>query len=185
MGTDEVGRWEYSTLLDPPAYAQNAYSVPKELDDLMTRLGFAGGTPDQIVDTRIMSLLDADMTMQIDRVTLSDGRQEISVERVNPESVDCAPGIDVCGQETANVPATQTPLTLTVSRHGVDPFPEAQRPTEYAYYPPAAAGMRGVLVAMRGGEIWNATNGGGGGSPQYASVATDDALRAAVRQLGD
>jgi DNA-binding CsgD family transcriptional regulator len=183
MSTPEVDVWEVSALLDPPAYAQHAYSVPKQLDDLMAGLGFVGGAPVENADTRIIPLLDADMTMRIDHVTVSDGTQDVSVDGVDPDRTDCAPGVDVCDHEAATLPANAQPLTLTVSRRGVDPFPEAQRPAEYSYYPPATAGARGVLVQTKAGAIWNATSGRDGGTPYYASAATDDALRAAVRQL--
>lgn len=183
MGTQAVGNWEFSTLLDPPAYVQDAYSVPKELDDLMTRLGFVGGTLVQNADTRIMPMLDADMTMRINQVTLSDGTRDASVTGVDPDSIDCPTGVDVCRPDAAALPADGHPLTLTVSRRGVDPFPEAQRPAEYSYYPPGAAGARGILVQTKMGEIWNATLGRDGGEPYYASAATDAALRSAVRQL--
>lgn len=51
------------------------------------------------------------------------------------------------------------------------------------HYPPAAARARGVLVQTKAGAIWNATLGRDGGTPYYASAATDEALRAAVRQF--
>lgn len=184
MNTPQIGNWELTTLLDPPAYAQYAYSVPRQFDDLLARLGFASGTPAQNADTRIMPLLDADMTMRIERVLLSDGARDISVQGVDPDSIDCPPGVDVCGPETAPLPATGRPLTLTVSRHGIDPFPEAERAAAYAYYPPGTAGGRGILVQTKAGWIWNATLGRDGGDPFYASAATDAALGAAVRQLG-
>jgi len=184
MGQDEVGNWEYSALLSPPAYAQDAYSLPDEMDALMARLGFPGGTTPADTETRIMPLLDADMSMRIERVILSDGTSEIDVSGADPGNVECPPGVDVCVPETAPLPAGRTPLTLTVWRRGVDPFPEAQEPAEYEYYPPTTVGERGVLVQTRAGAIWNATLGLDGGQAYYAAAATDEALRAAVRQLG-
>ena len=184
MGTPEVGNWEFSTLLDPPAYAQNAYGVPKQLDDLMAGLGFVGGTPVANADTRIMPLLDADMTMRIDHVTLSDGAHDVSVRGVDLNSIDCPPNVHVCDPGAAPLPANN-PLALAVSRLGIDPFPEAERPAEYSYFPPDTAGARGILVQTTTGAIWNGTLGRDGGTPYYASAATDDALRAAVRQLAD
>ncbi len=183
MGTPQVGNWELSTLLDPPAYVQDSYSVPTQLDDLMTRLGFVGGTPAQNADTRIMPLLDTDLTMRISQVTLSDGTHDVSVPGVDPDRTDCAPGVDVCDPEAAALPTNGHPLTLTVSRRGVDPFPEAQRPAEYSYYPPAAAGARGILVQTKMGAIWNATLGRDGGPPYYAAAATDATLRTAAQEL--
>jgi hypothetical protein len=171
-------------MLDPPAYAQYAYSVPDQMDGLMARLGFAGGATPADTETRIMSLLDADMSMRIERVTLSDSTSEIAVSGVDPDDVECPVGVDVCGPEAAPAPVDRTPLTLTVWRRGVDPFPEAQRPAVYAYYPPHSAAERGILVQTDAGMIWNATLGTDGGGPYYAAPATDTALRAAVRQLG-
>jgi hypothetical protein len=130
-----------------------------------------------------LPLLDADMTMRISQVTLSDGTHDVSVLGVDPDSIDCPTGIEVCSPEAAALPTNGHPLTLTVSRRGVDPFPEAQRPAEYSYYPPGVASARGILVPTKMAEIWNATLGRDGGPPYYASAATDDAFRAAVRQL--
>lgn len=161
--------------------AQNAYQVSEQFDQLMARFGVAGGPAVQNADTRVISLLDADLTMRLDRVTLSNGKQTVNVSAGDPLAVVCPVGVGVCAPESAPIPSGETPLRLALFRRGIDPFPEFQQPAEYDYYPPTSARARGILVGRKPGLLWNTSLGIDG--PTYASAATDTELSSAMQNL--
>lgn len=71
------------------------------------------------------------------------------------------------------------PLRVAIWRKGVDPFPEAVRPSEYLYYSAdATASGRGVLVPVKEGAVYNGTLGKG--SPFYPVPELDRLLREAA-----
>ena len=160
-----VNAWELTQLLDPPGYAQFVCAVPPEFDRLMADLGFIGNDPGDILETRLVLVAEAQrdfgLVKQIEVWREGESRREISsatLERL---------GISVRWSELTNPPIDEDqaeplepfagePLSVEIQFKGIDPFPEAVRPSEFIYYPEdASASGLGVLVPLTDIVIYN------------------------------
>lgn len=184
LNPTSLGNWGYISLLSPPGYTTNAYSVPPEMDQLMADAGFRGADEGEIVDSHIVPL---------DKAQLSYGDDHIEVWRGNaahlrlaiPTGADdpsaCTP--DTCPAMSPIPPFAGVPMHVEIWPMGVDPFPEAVRPNELTYYPEdATRNGRGVLVEM-GGRAQASSFSGSLQPPYYADQALDQLLRDASLRL--
>lgn len=156
-----ANNWEYTTLLDPPGYAQIAYTVPADFDALMSDLGIAGTATLGIVETRVVPLLQAQHNDVGDVTRVEVWRDGDEPQAISPALFDgnCAPGAG-CAAPRPLEPFSGDPLVVEEQYGGTDPFPEAVRPARYLYYPGDASGAgRGVLVQTQVGAVLNGTFG--------------------------
>ena len=180
-----LGNWEYITMLDPPGYAQNAYTVPPELDQLMNDGGFHGADEGELIDSHVVPLDQAQLTFGNDHIEVwrGDGPHlRVAIPAAYDSTTPCS-SVAACAHSSPVPPFTGEPLNVEIWPRGVDPFPDAVRPSELTYYPDDAfhAG-HGVLVESQGSTEFSGTSGG----PQpayYADVTMDGLLRDAARQL--
>ena len=179
----QLGNWELVTMLDPPGYAQYAYTVPPELDRLMNDAGFRGADEGELVDSHAVPLDRAQLTFGEDHVEVwrGDGRR---LRVTIPASYTSAPPCSSADCARGPVPPfVGDPLNVEIWPRGVDPFPEAVLPAELTYYPADASHSgRGVLVQSRGGAEFNGTLGDSQ-PPYYADATMDALLRRAAAQL--
>lgn len=177
-----VGNWEYIALLDPPGYAQWAYTIPPQFDELMAGLGFTGASEGAIIENRVVPLDQARLTSGVDHyeVWLADGpRVTVRPPDGDAEASPC-PTVAAC---TPVEPFTGPSMDVEMWPTGIDPFPEAVQPARYVYYPHDASGSAlGVLVMTQQQAYANAF-GGGTEPPVYASPALDAALKAQLARL--
>ena len=160
-----INAWELTQLLDPPGYAQSVCAVPPEFDRVMADLGFIGNDPVDILETRLVLASEAQrdfgLVEQIEAWREGESRQAFSsatLERL---------GISVRWSELTNPPIDEDqaeplepfagePLSVEIQFKGIDPFPEAVRPSEFIYYPEdASASGLGVLVPLTDIVIYN------------------------------
>lgn len=179
-----LGNWEYITMLDPPGYAQNAYTVPQELDQLMNDTGFQGADEGELIDSHVVPLDQAQLTFGPDHIEVwrGDGAHlRIAIPDAYDNTTPCAAGD--CAHSSPVPPFTGDPLSVEIWPRGVDPFPDAVRPSELTYYPDDAshAGY-GVLVESQRGTEFSGTYGGPE-PPYYADATMDGLLRDATRHL--
>ncbi len=179
-----LGNWEYITMLDPPGYAQDAYTVPPELDQLMNDAGFQGADEGELIDSHVVPLDQAQLTFGNDHIEVwrGDGPHlRAAIPDVYDNSTPCAAGD--CAHSSPVPPFTGTPLNVEIWPRGIDPFPDAVRPSELTYYPDDASHAgHGVLVESQGGTEFSGTYGGPE-PPYYADVTMDGLLRDAARHL--
>ncbi len=174
MDTARTNNWQYTTLLDPPGYAQIAYTLPAEFDALMADLGLPGTATAGIASTRVVPLLEAQQhnVGDVARVVVhgKDGQQK----EISPTLFE---GICRCGGPSPVEPFAGDPLIVEEQYEGAEPFPEAVRPASYLYYPGDASGSgRGVLVQTQVAAVLNGTLGSID-APFYVSSDLDQVLR--------
>lgn len=138
-----VGNWEYITALNPPGYAQDAYTVPPEFDAFMSALGFRPSPASEIIEDRVVPLEQARFDSGIDHVEAwRDGASHVTLRAEGDEVIEapCTPPSD-CSRSPV-LPSSGPSLNVQVWPEGLDPFPEAVSPAEYVYYPHDATGPR-------------------------------------------
>jgi hypothetical protein len=173
-----VGNWEYVTLLNPPGYAQDAYTVPREFDAFMSALGFKPSPAGEIIEDRVVPLQQARFAFGIDHIEAwRDGAPHVTLPAESDEAIEAPCTLPSDCSRSPVPPSSGPSLNLQVWPRGIDPFPEAVSPAEYVYYPHDAAGSAlGVLVGKRDGAVANGTFGAYG--PAYAGPALDAQLKA-------
>lgn len=174
-----AGNWEYYTLLNPPGYSTWAYTIPPELDQLMSSLGFAGAPEGDIVADRAVPLDQAQLAFGTDHLEAwRDGGAHARLQLPTPPADSEQPCADAaCTRTDPAPPFAGTPLHVEEWPLGVDPFPEAVTPAEYMYYPHDGQGSeRGVLVMTQMGAEGNATSGLA--DPYFVDAALDARLKA-------
>ena len=180
----QLGNWELVTMLDPPGYAQYAYTVPPELDRLMNDAGFRGADEGALIDSHVVPLDEAQLTFGEDRIEVwrGGGRHvRLALPDAYDSSTTCQPG--ECPSPNPVPPFGGNPVNVEIWPRGVDPFREAVLPAELTYYSADATHSgRGVLVQSRGGAEFNGTFGDSE-PPYYADATMDALLRHAAAQL--
>jgi hypothetical protein len=178
------GGWGYVTMLDPPGYTQDAYTVPQEFDQLMNDAGFQGADEGELVDSHVVLLDQAKLTYGNDHIEVwrGDGPHlRVAIPDAYDNTTPCSAGD--CVHSGPVPPFTGDPLNVEIWPLGVDPFPDAVRPAELTYYPDDGSHAgHGVLVQSQGGVELSGTYGGEQ-PPYYADVTMDALLRDAARHL--
>ncbi len=180
-----VDAWELTQLLNPPGYVQMVCAVPPEFDRVMTDLGFIGQDPVDILETRLVLVAEAQrefgLVEQIEVWREGESRREFSSATLEVLGISLrwteltGPPIDE-NQTGPLEPFAGEPLSVEVKFRGIDPFPEAVRPSEYRYYTEdASASGRGVLVPLTGVAIHN--GGWAAGAPFFPTAELDRLLR--------
>ena len=183
-----INNWDLITMLSPAGYAQQACTVPRAFDQVMAGLGFEGYDPTDILEARVIPVPDAQRECcLIERIDVwREGKPRRSLSSVPEDALwrpirrGRTPGL-ATGEmpQTPVEPFSGEPLMLEVRFKGIDPFPEAVRPTVYQYYrSDSSASGRGVLVPLTGIAVYN--GGGAGGGAFYPEPDLDGLLRDAA-----
>lgn len=169
--------WEYVSLLDPPGYAQRAYNVSPNLDDFMVGLGFDGSEPKDILETRLLRRAEAQRDCcAIDHINVSRVGEAARVFRDLPQDA-----FQPDDSQRPLEPFSGDPQSVEVWFQGIDPFPEAVRPSKYMYYSAdATQSQHGVLVPVEPASVYNGTLGRSNEPPFFASAVLDGLLREAA-----
>lgn len=144
-----INAWEITDVLSPPAYAQQACTVPTEFDQVMADLGFQGYEPD-VLESRSVPVADAQRDIEIDRIEV--WREGQSHQVLAPPSGDQL----MTEAPDPSIELEAVPLHVAIWYRGVDPFPEAVRPAAYLYYPADTFGLgRDVLIQTEAARVHN------------------------------